>query len=64
MLAGMAPVGAQKMAAGLIASSHHQEEFPLQVPQPPYLEVDGNFLVQPMDVLQLINHLNYILLDA
>lgn len=29
MLAGMAPVGAQKMAAGLIASSHHQEELPL-----------------------------------
>ena len=26
--ADMAPVGAQKMAAGLLASSHHQEELP------------------------------------
>ena len=28
MLADMATVGAQKMAAGLLASSHHQEELP------------------------------------
>lgn len=28
MLADMAAVGAQKMAAGLLTSSHHQEELP------------------------------------
>jgi len=28
MLADMATVGAQKMAAGLLTSSHHQEELP------------------------------------
>lgn len=36
----------------------------MQVALPPYLDVDGSFLVQPIDVLQLINHLNYIVLDA
>lgn len=30
MLADMATVGAQKMAAGLLTSSHHQEELPRQ----------------------------------
>ena len=29
MLADMATVGAQKMAAGLLTSSHHQEELPV-----------------------------------
>jgi hypothetical protein len=28
LLADMATVGAQKMAAGLLTSSHHQEELP------------------------------------
>lgn len=30
MLANMATVGTQKMAAGLLTSSHHQEELPRQ----------------------------------
>ena len=30
LLADMATVGAQKMAAGLLTSSHHQEELPRQ----------------------------------
>jgi len=29
MLADMATVGAQKMAAGLLTSSHHQKELPV-----------------------------------
>ncbi len=32
MLADMAAVGAQKMAAGLLTSSHHQEELPVNNP--------------------------------
>ena len=40
MLAAMATVGAQKMAAGLLTSSHHQEELPV-------LDTYRNFLAVP-----------------
>jgi hypothetical protein len=39
MLADMATVGAQKMAAGLLTSSHHQEEYTRRLYQPPIFSV-------------------------